>query len=503
MSKRLFKMCEKLSKVLREIFSKCVSSVQIPNIIKNNIHYDKNVDILQICNVSHNLVNKNVHIVGAGKAVFKMAIEVETMLGSKLKSGIVSIPMGAYNKTCTSPSSVIQFYEGAENNIPDVNSENTTKKIMNLVKSLDENCVLIVLLSGGGSALLPAPLHPVTLDEKSNLIKSLSNSGADIIELNSVRKRLSSIKGGKLSLMSYPASVICLLVSDIVGNHDEFIASGPTFEDNDNPLKAFEILQKYKMQDSISDSIKEVLKNNNQQKFPIGIDVKNYVIGNNIAAITAGEREAAKLGYQTLFISDCVSGEVETLSHQYCRLICTIMFLLSDSIDLDIAEKTLEKLDCLNLSQDIISKIMSMKLDSDKKGIFLISGGEPTVHIKGKGKGGRNQELALRFASNFHYEREQIELMKKFNVFMLSAGTDGMDGPTDAAGAIAYCDLVSEAANKHLDIMSYLSNNDSYNFYRKFNDPDLHIKTGHTDTNVMDIHMIVIEPKKQIRLSIS
>lgn len=496
-------MCEKIHKALREIFLKCVSSVQIPNIIKKNIYYDKNVDILQIRNVSYKLTNKNVHIVGAGKAVFKMAIEVEQILGSKLKSGIVSIPMGAYNKTYVSPLSVIQFHEGAENNIPDVNSENATKKIMNLVKSLDENSILIVLLSGGGSALLPAPLPPVTLDEKSNLIKKLANSGADIIELNTVRKRLSSIKGGKLSLMSYPASIVCLLVSDIVGNHDDFIASGPTFEDNDNPSKAYEILRKYEMEDSVSDSIKRVLNDKSQQKFPADIDVKNYVIGNNVAAISTGELEASRFGYQTRFLSYQVSGDVETLSYQYCRLVCTIIYLLSDSIDLDIAEKTLNKLDCFNFSQDNLSQIMSMKLDSDKKGIFLISGGEPTVNIKGKGKGGRNQELALRFASNFHYEREQIDLLKKFNVFMLSAGTDGMDGPTDAAGAISHSDIVSEATNKNLDIMSYLSNNDSYNFYRKFNDPNLHIKTGHTDTNVMDIHMVVIEPKKQIRLSVS
>ncbi|XP_077284751.1 glycerate kinase [Arctopsyche grandis] len=496
-------MCDKVSRILKEIFLKCVSSVQIPSLIRNNINYDKTTEVLKVYNFPHNLANKDVYLVGAGKAVFQMAIEIERILNCKLKHGIISIPKGVLNKSCVSSSSVIEFYEGAENNLPDAKAEYTTNKIINLVKNLDEKSVLLVLLSGGGSALLPAPLHPITLQEKGDFIKKLANTGADIIELNTVRKCLSSVKGGKLSLMSYPASVVTLMLSDIIGNRPEFIASGPTFENDDDSSKALDIIKKYSLETSLPQSIKQVLNNTTVEKYPPDIDVSNYVIGNNTMAIQAGNDEASNLGYHTLVLSDSIHGDVETLSYQYCRLVCTIIFLLLDSINTDVAEKTLKTLNQISLCDDDIQKIKALKLNPDSKGVFLIAGGEPTVSVKGTGKGGRSQELALRFSSNFNFEKKQMSLLNNYDVHMLCAGTDGIDGPTDAAGAIGYSHLISDALDQNLCAETYLANNDTYNFYRKFCNEKFHVKTGHTNTNVMDIHMIIITPKKLTRVSVS
>lgn len=469
---------------MRKIFASSVSAVLPDNLIRRFVKYNPLSQQLTIGDEHFCLRNKNVHLVGSGKAVQNMAIEVERILNGKIKHGIISIPDGTLSYK--SKNENIFYCEGALNNLPDANAVVTARTIRDHIMSLGCDDLLLVLLSGGGSALLPLPKHPINLDEKIDLIKQLANSGAEIKELNTIRKRISDLKGGQLAIKAQPAPVICLLLSDIVGDPIDFLASGPTTENTDKPTEAMDIIKKYKLMDKLPESIKTVLSANGvKEKFPSD-NVKNYIIGSNKIAIAAALEEAKKLNYLSFPLSNEVTGNVKEVASEYVKLTQHLCDYLSEKIDL---ENLRQHVKACNIPGIHEKTLKDFNVTPKAKNLCLILGGEITVNVRGSGKGGRNQQLALEFSECIHNKKDNF---KNFDVHFLSAGTDGIDGPTDAAGAIGHLNLISDAKKKNIDYMKYLSENDSYNFYHNNFDGQFHVVTGHTNTNVMDIHIIVI-----------
>ncbi|CAH0401633.1 unnamed protein product [Chilo suppressalis] len=472
---------------LLQIFKSSISAVLPEKLINNVVQFDPKSEQLSIAGESFSLLNKNLYVIGTGKAVQNMAKEVEKIFGPKIKHGIISIP---YGSSCnfTVDGNVI-YYEGAQNNLPDANAQATASKVKNLAKQLSNDDILLVLISGGGSALLPLPKEPITLEEKTEIVRKLANAGADITELNTVRKKLSDLKGGQLAIIAQPALVISLILSDIVGDPLDLIASGPTTENKDHQNAAVDIIQKYNLYDQLPNSIKLILGNkNNLETFPRH-KVKNLIIGSNKLSIDAAVNECKTLNYSAIPLSNAVTGNVKDIAKKYVKL----SKLLCDFMENLIGKEELkDQLLCLDIpgSNNHIDNICDLEISASH--VCLILGGEITVEVKGYGKGGRNQQLALEFSNNINETKDNFQ---NFDVYLLSAGTDGIDGPTDAAGAIGYIDLVPYAKNENIDICKYLTNNDSYNFYKSFDKGLMHVKTSHTNTNVMDIHIILIIKK--------
>ncbi|XP_023949395.2 glycerate kinase [Bicyclus anynana] len=469
---------------LIQIFRSSVSAVLPENLIQKSISYISPTQQLTIAGRNYNLKDKHVYVVGFGKAVKNMAIEVEKTLGSKIKQGIISIPFGSLDHKTAYDN--IAYCEGAENNLPDVNALETAKKIKDLTTKLTQDDFLLVLLSGGGSALLPMPKNPITLDEKLSLIKKLANCGADIKELNTVRKSISDVKGGQLAICAQPAKVATLILSDIVGDPLDLIASGPTTKNEDSNTKALNIINKYKLYNELPKSIKIVLEDEKDLKeFPTD-NVQNEIIGSNTLSTEAASIEAIKLNYFPIVLSNIVTGNVIDLAEKYAELVKIFVTFKKSDINYDQLKSELSTLKIPGL---VLSKTIQEN-DIKTKNLCLILGGETTVEVKGSGKGGRNQQLSLEFSKEINNLKNQF---KDYEIYFLSAGTDGIDGPTDVAGAIGYLNLIADSIESNIDVDNYIENNDSYNFYKLFNNGELHVITGHTNTNVMDIHLIVIK----------
>jgi len=319
----------------------------------------------------------------------------------------------------------------------------------------DEKTLVVCLISGGGSALLSAPKGMISLDDKQKATELLLKAGASINELNTVRKHLSEIKGGKIAEYAYPARIISLILSDVIGDQLDVIASGPTTPDSTTYRMAHDVVEKYQLAEKLPKKVLDVLKKGVEGVFPdnpkegnhIFEGVENIIIGSNRKAALAAMEKAKELGFDATIISTEIQGEA-----------------------IDVA--------CW-LARNAIEAKQLLK-EKDGKKICLISGGETTVTVKGNGKGGRNTELALAFA---------LEVAGKKDIVLLSAGTDGTDGPTDAAGAIVTGETIERATSLKLDPRAYLVNNDSYTFFSKTGEL---LITGPTGTNVMDLQIILI-----------
>lgn len=485
-------MSKKIVCDLVQIFSKSVSAVSPKELIRKSISYDVQEEILKINHDTYNLKDKKLFIVGTGKAVQHMARETELIFGSKIAAGIMSIPSGSLQNE---PSSKIVYLEGAQNNLPDKNAQNTALKIKQLVESLDESCFLIVLISGGGSALLPLPKEPLTLNYKLDLIKMLAHAGADIQELNTVRKKLSDLKGGRLAILAQPAQVVSLILSDIVGDPLDLIASGPTVCNTDYSLKAMQVFSNYGLNCNLKPEALKLLteSGSNEKKFP-SKNVNNYIIGNNKLALEEASTAGKNIGYKTIILSSIITGNIADVARDYLSLIKVVCQLYLTKMTETQAVKILESLQNLPMEENVIRHVANSASFLQTRSICFIAGGETTVSVKGKGMGGRSQQLALEFSSQLDDCIDQDDL-DPFDVFILCAGTDGIDGPTDAAGAIGFKTLTKQAREQNIDPDIYLTNNDSYNFFSRFNDGEYHIKTGHTFTNVMDVHLMTITLK--------
>jgi len=295
--------------------------------------------------------------------------------------------------------------------------------------------LLICVISGGASALLPAPAEGLTLAAKQAITQQLLKAGANIHELNTVRKNLSRIKGGRLAAAAYPAKVLGLILSDVIGDNLDVIGSGPTVADRTSVRDAHAVLKKY--------GFKVVGDWTTPTQTPKLRGVQNLIVGSNRLAIDAAEVKARELGYRVSVLSTTVEGEAREVASMHASLVKRV-------------------------------------LNSNRRPACILSGGETTVTVRGKGLGGRNQEFVLAAA---------IELAGCGPVTIFSAGTDGLDGPTDAAGAIADSRTIGQATKLGLDPRAYLNDNNSYRFFERL---DGLVKTGPTGTNVMDVRILLV-----------
>ncbi|MDH4222646.1 MAG: glycerate kinase [candidate division Zixibacteria bacterium] len=391
---------------------------------------------------------KRIIVAGAGKASALMAQATEEILEDRIDQGIVIAKEGS-----GVPLEKIKLLFGGHP-FPDENGAKGTQEILQMLSEADSNDLVIFLLSGGGSALLVSPVDGVSLKDKKRMVQLLIECGANIDEMNTIRKHISKVKGGRLAKIAYPAQSVSLILSDVIGDRLDSIASGPTAPDPTTFDDCFEILNRYKLFSKLPKSIKRFLGKNkdnqeNETHKPgdmVFEKVENVIVGSNLLALEEAEKKAKKLGFNTLLLSSTVSGNTTEAAIEHASL----------------------------------AREIREGLKNPAPPVCLISGGETTVEIKGNGKGGRNQEFVL--VSAIH-----IQGLK--DVVISSMNTDGIDGPTDAAGAICDGTTVSRANKLNMNPKDYLKRNDSYYFFEKLGDL---IKTGPTNTNVMDIHLILV-----------
>lgn len=475
-----------MKKYIVNIFKECVGSVLPRNIIKNTLKLNsKTLDI----NGTKFYIPKNVYVIGFGKAVLDMAIEVEKILNGSIQEAIVSVPFGTKQNLINSK---IRVMEAAKNNIPDSCAVENTNCIKNLISNLKDDDVLIVLISGGGSALFCSPIVP--LSDKIFTINLLSSHGASIEQLNSVRKALSYVKGGKLINLVKKSTIISLILSDIVGDPLSAIASGPTVPNSDSNTAPMEIIKHFNLLDKIPLTVLRALEDNkcvDSTKFE---KVHNFIIGNNMIALQKGI-EYIKNDYTPILLTKSLQGNLSQVSTFYSNLTLFVCDLYLNGTDVNTALKNELTLNSCDIDKEIDIGFLTSKVieaSFNKHGLCILSGGEPTAVVQGRGLGGRNQELALRISV---YLEEYYDRFKQFDIMFFSGGTDGIDGPTDACGAFGYPELVRNAYSQGLDPIHFIKNNDSYGFYSSFNDAKDFLKIGHTGTNVMDIHVLIIKPK--------
>jgi len=375
-----------------------------------------------------------IFVIGAGKASAAMASAVERLLGHRVTGGLVIVPDGVGARTHR-----VRLH-AARHPLPDERGVEGARQIAEVARQAGPRDLLIAVISGGASALLPAPRAPLTLEQKQSLTRALMNGGANIHELNAVRKHISLLKGGQLAALAHPAPVVALILSDVIGDDLDVIGSGPTVADRSTVADAQAVLAKYGVR---SPALQETPKPGDAR---LSL-VQNLIVGSNRLAIDAAAKHARGLGYRTLVLSTFIDGESREIAAMHAAIAKEILA----------ANRPVRRPAC------------------------ILSGGETTVTVRGSGLGGRNLEFVLAAA---------IALDGQKSVTVLSAGTDGADGPTDAAGAIADGHAVVRAAALGLDARAYLKNNDSYHFFEP-----LHglIKTGPTGTNVMDVRVLIVE----------
>jgi len=384
--------------------------------------------------------------IGFGKAAASMALALEQELGDILETGVF---VTKYGHTLSRKPQKFRSFEGGHP-VPDEYGFRGTEEIMELAASADEKTLVVTLVSGGGSALLVAPVKHIPLAAKQKTTDLLLRCGADIHELNTVRKHLSRVKGGGLAGIISPARTISLILSDVIGDDLDVIASGPTAPDSSTYRDALAVLERYQLQDKVpvevlvhlASGARGDIPETPKQGDPIFQRVENQIIGSNRVALEAMLTTARKLGLAAEILSTEISGEAAAVAKMLFRT------------------------------------AMVRKESWQGKPLCLLSGGETVVQVRGSGKGGRNMELALHFA---------LDIAGNDGITLLSAGTDGTDGPTDAAGALVDSETISleekECARR------FLENNDSYTFFQE--NGGLFI-TGPTGTNVMDLQILLV-----------
>lgn len=442
------KLVDKLRQDAEAIFRAGLGAVDARNAVTK--YLNRTDHVLTVENSSYDLLDyENVFVVGAGKASAAMAQAVEEILGDQIKTGVINVKYGH-----ALPLDIITINE-AGHPVPDEAGLKGTQEIVQLLEKCGEKDLVLCLISGGGSALLPYPVEGISLDEKRQLTQILLESGATIHEMNALRKHVSRVKGGRLARFAYPATLVTLILSDVIGDDLDSIASGPTVPDRSTYADCLRILRKYSVQDNIPKAVRKHFEKGSQGIIeetlkagdPVFEKTQNVIVASNSLAIQAARHKADELGYNSLVLSSSIEGETKDVALVHAAIAKEIL-------------KTGEPV---------------------SKPACVISGGETTVTVRGQGKGGRNQEFVLAAA---------IAISGLENVVILSGGTDGTDGPTDAAGALADGTTVSQAVSQGLDAQEYLRNNDSYSFFHPLGDL---LKTGPTFTNVMDLRLVLVD----------
>jgi len=392
---------------------------------------------------------ENIYLVGAGKATAPMARALEDLLGERITSGLINVKYGFVDDLKF--TKIIE----ADHPLPDQNGVEGTKKILALLNGATANDLIFSLISGGGSALLPQPSDGIILEEKQVLTRDLLRCGASIDEINTIRKHISASKGGQMAKAAFPARIINLMLSDVVGDRMDVIASGPFVPDESTFAEAWVIIERYGLRETIPPSIERHIRAGREGIIPetpkggdpVFKNVHNFIIGSNILALEAAAGEAAKMGYRSIILSSMMEGETR---------------------------------DVAGVHTAVAREILKTGWPFPPP-VCMISGGETTVTIKGNGLGGRNQEFALAAALDIKGLEPRVVI--------LSGGTDGNDGPTPAAGALATPRTVDQGSEKGLSALEYLDNNDAYHYFEK---TDGLLITGPTKTNVMDVRLVLV-----------
>jgi len=437
----------------RAIYLEALSVVDPTKILKERIRIEKDLLWIKIGDNSERVFDLNrfdkIFLVGTGKSSNSMAQAIEEIFEDRLTEGVITTKYGHLL-----PLKKTQIIE-AGHPIPDQKGHEGAKIIHNLLKGSGPEDLVIFLLSGGGSALLPFPANGIELKEKQEATQLLLDCGADIKEINTIRKHISRVKGGWLAKWAYPSTVIGFILSDVVGDPLDAIGSGPTVPDTSTFDEAWEVLRKYDLLNRIAPSIKNFLKLGKEGKVEESLKmgdvvfekVYNSIIGSNIISLRAAEKKATSLGLNTLILSSSIEGETREAARFHTAI-----------------------------AKEVISSGNPIPRPA-----CILSGGETTVTIKGHGLGGRNQEFALAGA---------LEISGIEKVVLLSGGTDGTDGPTDASGAVADHTTIQRAKSMGMDPKAHLNNNDAYPFFQKLGDL---LITGPTQTNVMDVRILLVD----------
>jgi glycerate 2-kinase len=382
-------------------------------------------------------------VLGCGKAGAAMARALEAVLGDRVAEGFVVVKDGY-----TLPTRVVELAE-AGHPVPDRRGQIAAQRMLSIAESAGPRDLVLLLVSGGGSALLPAPAPPITLEEKGQVTRLLLAAGASIGELNAVRKHLSLLKGGQLARAAAPARTLTLLLSDVIGDRLDVIASGPTAPDPTTFADALGVLERRGVLDRVATSVVERLRAGARGEIaetpkpgePLFTRVTNVVIGNNRLVVEAAARAAERVGCTPRMATAALEGEA------------------SDA------------------ARTLVAEARALPLRT-----CLIAGGETTVTVRGSGRGGRCQQFALAAA---------LALRPEDQLSVLAAGTDGTDGPTDAAGAVVDASTPARGGAAGQDPERALADNDAYAFLRA--SADL-IVTGPTNTNLLDLYLAVRLP---------
>ena len=394
---------------------------------------------------------RRVFVIGFGKAACNMAKAVEDVLSDRIDKGVISVPKPIAEKCKLKRIKVI----GSGHPLPDKDSIRAASEAIELASQAGEEDLVLVLISGGGSALFEKPVEGITLEDMIETTRLLLKCGATINEINAVRKHLSQVKGGKLARYAYPARVVSLIISDVVGDDLSTIASGPTAPDHTTFKDAYNVLVKYKIWEEVPEPVRQHIlrglkgleEETVKPEDKIFTKVENKIIASNIVALKRMKETAEKLGYNPIIITSLIQGE----------------------------------------AREVGKVIASIALEVKKndtpvpKPAVLLLGGETTVTVRGKGKGGRNQELALSASTLISGEH---------GIAIASIGSDGIDGVTDVAGGIVDAHSLTRAEEKGLNIDKILEENDSYTYFKELED---YIYTGPTGTNINDIIIAVVE----------
>lgn len=411
--------------------------------------FRRNGDQLLVAGRTYDLRRyRRIFVVGGGKAGAPMAQAIEEVLGDRITAGLLNVKYGY-----TAPTRVVELNQ-AGHPIPDEKGVAGAQRMADLVKDAGTGDLVIALISGGGSALMSLPVPGITLADKRRLTDALLRSGATINEMNTIRKHLSQIKGGGLARLAHPADVITLMLSDVVGSPLDVIASGPTVPDTTTFRDAWNVLESHGLVDDLPKSIAERLQAGMKGEVPetpkagdpIFNSCHNVLIASNEIAARAAVDQAGAEGLNAMLLSTYVEGE----AREVARVATAV-------------------------AKEIVHSGNPVRSPA-----CLILGGETTVTVKGRGLGGRNQELALSAA---------IHLAGLKDAMVVTLATDGSDGPTDAAGAIVDDETYRRACELGLDPQQFLADNDSYHFFQRLGDL---VITGPTNTNVNDLTFVLV-----------
>ena len=432
-----------------KIFRTAIAEVQPAHLLQQQLTMKEHTLVIGGQLIERNTFD-HIYVIGSGKAAAAMAAATEAILGHLVKEGLVVTKYGH-----SLPTGKIRILEAAHP-VPDTQGVEAVAQTLQLLEKVTKDDIVICLISGGASALWCDVPPGIVLSEVQAAFDQLIRSGAAIHEVNTVRKHLSDIKGGQLVRHCNGARVFSLIISDVPGDDLEAIASGPTVADPSTFQDAYTILGRYNLLSTLPQRVRLHIEKGCQGMIaetpkPADALLKNTVnkiIGNNRMAIEAAAKKAKDMGYHTHIIDPLITGDAETEAR----------------------------------------KLVALTLNyCGQKPACIIQGGETTVKVTGQGKGGRNQHFVLAALNELNNMQDKSGL---HDICILSGGTDGTDGPTDATGGVIDQETLMQAAREHLSIESYLNNQDAYHFLERTNSL---VITGPTQTNVMDIMIAIVQ----------